>query len=175
MGEARELNRVGRWARREVGCSADQGQQAGGQHWEERRWWESADVCRDIPTWLSGAKHLPNKEPVVSHSTSRREWASAATVRRPRVSLWPTGTYNLFQQLYFIYPFTMSEGAHQESGFVNGRCYPEKAPEDGPPLYHNGDFRFQGAPLACRSIFVVLILEPLAHHVSCALPWAVFT
>ena len=38
----------------------------------------------------------------------------------------------------------MSEGTHLTGGFINGRCYAEKAPEDGPPLYYNGDFHFQG-------------------------------
>lgn len=69
----------------------------------------------------------------------------------------------------------MSEGALQKSGFVNGRCYAEKAPEDGPPLYHNGDFRFQGAALTWRSIFVVLILEPPSSpRKSRPAPWAAF-
>ena len=44
----------------------------------------------------------------------------------------------------------MSEGTQHNGGFVNGRCYAEKAPEDGPPLYHNGDFHFQG-PSRIRS------------------------
>jgi len=38
----------------------------------------------------------------------------------------------------------MSEGT-RAGGFINGRCYAEKVPEDGPPLYHSGDFHFQGA------------------------------
>ena len=46
----------------------------------------------------------------------------------------------------------MSEGTHHTGGFINGRCYAEKAPEDGPPLYHNGDFHFQGAP---RMLFIL--------------------
>ncbi|KAF9652079.1 DUF300-domain-containing protein [Thelephora ganbajun] len=37
----------------------------------------------------------------------------------------------------------MSEGTQNEGGFVNGRCYAKKAPQDGPPLYTNGDFHFQ--------------------------------
>lgn len=40
----------------------------------------------------------------------------------------------------------MSEGIQYTGGFVNGRCYAREALEDGPPLYFNGDFHFQGAP-----------------------------
>ena len=41
----------------------------------------------------------------------------------------------------------MSEGTQYTGGFVNGRCFAKKALEDGPPLYYNGDFHFQGASL----------------------------
>ena len=51
----------------------------------------------------------------------------------------------------------MSEGT-QTGGFINGRCYAEKAPEDGPPLYSNGDFHFQGAS---RGRFVSLWLAEI--------------
>lgn len=40
----------------------------------------------------------------------------------------------------------MSEGTQYTGGYVDGRCYVEKAVEDGPPLYSNGDFHFQGTP-----------------------------
>ena len=44
----------------------------------------------------------------------------------------------------------MSEGTQYSGGFVNGRCFVEKALKDGPPLYYNGDFHFQGASLQQR-------------------------
>jgi hypothetical protein len=58
----------------------------------------------------------------------------------------------------------MSEGANVTGGFVNGRCYAEKASENGPPLYKNGDFQFQGAPhmrsISSRLADITIISSP---------------
>jgi hypothetical protein len=99
---------------------------------------------------LGGGKHFPNKAHLASPSSPPPGGSvsglkrSPVTVHRPRVSFWLVKADNLFW-LYFIYLFIMSEGTQYSGGFVNGRCYTRKAVMDGPPLYYNGDFHFQGA------------------------------
>ena len=69
----------------------------------------------------------------------------------------------------------MSGGVHEDGGFVNGRCYAEKAPQNEPPLYHNGDFQFQGA-VRIGSIFAWLAYIRIFSPPSKAMfhLWAIF-
>ena len=169
MEGARKLNSVCGWARRRrwdvLLMKGKKPRDAGRQHWEGGRWWETGgrrlSVHADSAGGLSGAKHLPNKEPLVSHPHPHLKATVGFSGHRPPTPSLPLAYGHLQSFLTTVFYLSLCHVRRSSPERVRQRTVlPRESPRGWSTTLPQRRLSVPRCALAWRSIFVVLILEP---------------